>query len=433
MSGDHAKTKEDLGLSRVTLLRNTTYRPRGIKAYASLLARHGFTPTKPGPYCYRNRMHQRGLANIPGTAGGRVRMERVLMKNEGAEGGSVKPVTADDQCSDAVYLCEVGLGTPAQKLKLEFNTGSSELWVCAPGQSLGSDSPGSFDPERPTSYQSMKTSWMVKGGDGSSASGGTGIDQVSLGGLQVKEQVIQLATRLEGHPAPRGADGCLGLSIPKTKTITENGVPDPQDTLIANLMSRSEVPTDAQVFTAVLDRAGDGKNEAFCTFGHIDHDTLRAADEAGGISWAAVDGSKEGWAFQSEEAGVRGSTLMRAGNMAVADSSSPLILVGDDVCEAFYGQIKGTTYSAEHQGWLVPRSTEPSRLPELRLAVGEARVQVDAAELLFSEAGLDHWYGALQSRGDNARDILGQPFLRSIHAIWDYGNGRFGCVPRCGQ
>ncbi|EJT80702.1 aspartic endopeptidase [Gaeumannomyces tritici R3-111a-1] len=282
MAEDHAETKEHLGLSRVALLRNPTYHPSGTKIYVSLMARHGFKPTKPGPYCYRNRMHQRGLANVPGAAGGRVRMERGLMKGEGAGGGSVKQITPDDQCSDAVYLCEVEVGTPAQKLKLEFNTSSSELWVCAPSQNLGSDSPGSFGAERSTSYRSMNSSWMAKGGDGSSASGGTGVGQVSIGGLRVKEQVIQLAMHIEGHPAPRGADGCLGLSIPQTKTITENGVPDPQDTLITNLMSRSELPKDAQLFTAVFDRSGDKEDEAFCTFGHIDQETLKAAEEAGG-------------------------------------------------------------------------------------------------------------------------------------------------------
>ncbi|KAL8395266.1 hypothetical protein RB595_002972 [Gaeumannomyces hyphopodioides] len=351
------------------------------------------------------------------------------MKGEGAGGGSFKPVTADDQCSDAVYLCEIEVGTPAQKLKLEFNTGSSELWVCTPSQSLGSDSPGSFDAEKSTSYRSMNTSWVAKGGDGSSASGGTGVDQISIGGLRVKEQVIQLATHIEGYPAPRGADGCLGLSIPRTKTITGNGVPGPQDTLITNLMSHSGLSKDAQLFTAVFGRSGDNKDEPFCTFGHIDQDTLKAAEEAGGISWVKVNDEKEGWAFPSEEAHVHGSALSRAGNMAVADSSSPLILVGDDVCEAFYEKIKGAAYSTEHQGWLVPRSIEPSSLPELRLAVGKAQVQVDAAGLLFCEAGPDRWYGALQSRGGNARDILGLPFLRSVHAIWDYGNYRFGCVP----
>ncbi|KAL8418127.1 hypothetical protein RB594_001663 [Gaeumannomyces avenae] len=243
MAEDHAETKEDLGLSRVALLRNPAYHPSGTKIYVSLMARHGFKPTKSGPYCYRNRMHQRGLANVPGVVGGR--------------------------CSDAVYLCEAEVGTPAQKLKLELNTGSSELWVCAPSQNLGSDSPGSFDTERSTSYRSMSSSWMAKGGDGSSASGGTGFDQVSTGGLRVKEQVIQLATHIEGHPVPRGADGCLGLSIPQTKTITENGVPDPQYTHITNLMLRSELPKDAQLFTAVFDRSGDKEDEAFCTFRHI--------------------------------------------------------------------------------------------------------------------------------------------------------------------
>ncbi|PQK13192.1 hypothetical protein BB8028_0004g01230 [Beauveria bassiana] len=426
-----AKFQAARGLTKVRAKPNQNYKRHGTKSYVYLLNRFGFEPTKPGPYHRIQTLQQRGLAHSHIAVGGRAAITSRLAKTIDADGKQTGEVTAEDQQNDSEYLCEVSIGTPPQNVLLDFDTGSSDLWIFSTELDKATQKGHTvFDPSKSSTFNKLAgQTWQISYGDGSSASGDCGSDNVTIGGLTIENQTVELASKLADQFAQGTGDGLLGLAFPAINTVKKNGQPAPAQTPVANMMTQGDIPKESQLFTSAFysERDADGP-ESFYTFGYIDNDLVKASEKE--IAWTEIDSSQGFWMFPSTSASIAGKQLKLDGNTAIADTGTTLALVSDEVCDALYKAIPGAKYDSQQQGYVFPLTTKPKDLPEFQVAVGDNLFVIQPEDLAFAPADDKNWYGGVQSRGNNPFDILGDAFLKSVYAIWDQGNQRFGAVPK---
>ncbi|KAI8946491.1 eukaryotic aspartyl protease [Xylaria longipes] len=394
--------KKEHGLTKVRAVHNQNYRRNGTKSYVHLLRKYNFEPTKGGPYFRVNRPKQRGLVSekFMAALGGRVTQERVLVKKESAEPGAKHgEVTAEDSQNDMLYLCKVAVGTPPQSLMLDFDTGSADFW-------------------------------KIEYGDGSNASGDCGTDTLTVGGLSVKKQTVEIAKKLSDQFVSNTGDGLLGLAFSKINTVQDGNKADPQATPVENMITQEDIPKEAALFTSAFYSSRDATtSKSFYTFGFIDQELVKESGKE--IHWVDIDNSEGFWTFPSESVSIGGEQISRDSNIAIADTGTTLALMSDDVVDALYAQIPGATYDWSNQGYIFPIDVTVDDLPDFRVAVGDKEFLIQKEDLAFAPTDDgESWYGGVQSRGILTFDILGDTFLKSVYAIWDQGNTRFGVVPK---
>lgn len=155
---------------------------------------------------------------------------------------------------DVEYLTPVSIGTPAQTLNLDFDTGSADLWVFSTELASKYQSGHSvYNPSKSNTAKKLSGStWDISYGDGSGASGDVYTDVVNIGGVSFASQAVEAADTISTQfTEDTNNDGLVGLAFSSINTVS----PKAQKTFFDNVKSSLTSP----LFAADL-KHGTGKS-----------------------------------------------------------------------------------------------------------------------------------------------------------------------------
>ncbi|OHF01651.1 endothiapepsin [Colletotrichum orchidophilum] len=318
-------------------------------------------------------------------------------------------VAANPQDYDVEYLSPVQIGTPPQTLNLDFDTGSSDLWVFSTS-TPASERNGQtvYDPSKSTTASRLSgATWSISYGDGSSSSGIVYKDTVTVGGLAISGQAVEAATTVsDSFTTESDLDGLLGLGFSNGNTVG----PVQQTTFFDTAKSK----LDSYVFTADLKHGKAGKYN----FGYIDSTAY-----TGSIAYASVNSENGWWQFTSPGYQIGSASYVTKSVTGIADTGTTLLLLPQAIVTAYYSKISGAKYDSSQGGYTFPCS---ATIPSFTFGVGSSRITIPASYLNYAPVTASSCFGGLQSNTGIGISIYGDIALKSAFVVFNGATNQVG-------
>ncbi|EDW43697.1 lysosomal aspartic protease [Drosophila sechellia] len=302
------------------------------------------------------------------------------------------------------YYGNISIGTPGQDFLVQFDTGSSNLWV--PGSSCTSIACKDhqvFYENQSSTYVANGTPFSITYGTGS-VSGYLSADYVSFAGLTVQNQTFGEVTTEQGtNFVDAYFDGILGMGFP---SLAVDGVTPTFQNMIQQGLVQSPV------FSFFL------RDNGSVTFygGEL---ILGGSDPSlysGSLTYVNVIQAAY-WKFQTDYIKV-GSTFISTFAQAIADTGTSLIIAP----KAQYDQIS-LLFNANSEGLFECSSTS---YPDLIININGVDFKIPAKYYIIQEEYVCSL--AIQSINQDFW-IMGDVFLGRIYTEFDVGNQRLGFAP----
>ncbi|KAG8860927.1 Type I transmembrane sorting receptor [Tulasnella sp. 330] len=335
---------------------------------------------------------------------------------------SGKEVLTDDYDGiDELYYGPLTIGTPAQASTVDFDTGSSDLWL--PTSACSGCFGNTYNTASSSTYKGSSTPFSITYEDGSEADGTVATDTVTIVGITVPNQGFGAVTSESGGFGSGPNAGLLGLGFPAN---AETGA-TPWFINAAN-----EGLLTSNIFSFYMARNGASGSE-LC-IGCTDSAKFSGSITYYPLSTAATSGTQYYWNIVSAGFTYNSGTSSGAFS-AVIDSGTTLIYIPTTYAKALYAMIPGAKSAASTVGagfYSFPCSSA-STLAPIQLKLGSAYYAVNMADFNLGQvsSGSSSCVGGIIGEdiggsGANQLAIIGDEWIKSWYSVFDYANLRVG-------
>ncbi|KAI0823444.1 acid protease [Trametes gibbosa] len=351
-----------------------------------------------------------------------INLERNVGRHAFKEGAEIKPLASipvslakrqsealTDEDEDTEWAGTISIGTPAQKFLIDFDTGSSDLWVPSSACSSSTCSKKKKYTASASSTGSKKSgSFQIEYGDGSTVSGPVYTESVNVAGVEATKQYFSPVTTLSSSFADDPIDGLLGLAYPAISNLNK---PPFFNTAV------SQGTVDEGVFGFKLASAG---SELYLGGTNSDH-------FSGSIEYHPVDTSTGFWQITGAKAYV-GSTAAVTGFETIIDSGTTIMYGPPAAVKKLYAKVSGSALFDSSNGYYSYPCKSP---PSISFSWGGKQwaITADNFNLGETETGSGKCVGALAGQdiglGSNVW-LLGDSFMKNVYTAFSFDDDAVG-------
>lgn len=334
----------------------------------------------------------------------------------------------------SLYVAEVELGTPAQKIKCLLDTGSLDLWVPLVGsfsQLALNPQYGAFNLSASSSYKKFRDNFLLVYGDHTRADGVWASDVLSLLGLSVGPTYFGLAeSQTTGF-------GVLGLGFTENESSTWVSANEPGTLSQKELEEKGLQAFTYDNYPTLLKQKGYINKVAYSLY-------LNSTNASkGSILFGAVDTAKVknmakmdilnidtqgnnvlkplSFFVQLDLLNIGGSSFCNQSYPALLDSGSSVVFAP----AAVFAEIvhKYAKYRRSTQDYVIPCN---AKLPDMKFNFKDTTISVPFDNMLIQLRPEDQLCTLAMSSSDTSYFILGETFLRSAYVLYDLEDNTIG-------